>query len=43
MGADYNIKNKEGQTAMDIVIEKDDKAALHHLNNPDDLEYYLTI
>ncbi|WP_028330146.1 ankyrin repeat domain-containing protein [Brachyspira alvinipulli] len=43
MGADYNIKNKEGKTAMDIVIEKDDKATLYHLNNPDDLEYYLTI
>ncbi|MCZ9991001.1 hypothetical protein OFQ66_14400 [Brachyspira hyodysenteriae] len=43
MGADYNIKNKEGKTAIDIVIEKDDKATLHHLNNPDDLEYYLTI
>ena len=43
MGADYNIKNKEGKTAMDIVMEKDDKATLYHLNNPDDLEYYLTI
>ncbi|WP_157150874.1 ankyrin repeat domain-containing protein [Brachyspira sp. SAP_772] len=42
MGADYNIKNKEGQTAMDIVIAEDDKAALHHLNNPSDLETYLS-
>uniref|UniRef100_UPI003F4B051F ankyrin repeat domain-containing protein n=1 Tax=Brachyspira catarrhinii TaxID=2528966 RepID=UPI003F4B051F len=42
MGADYNIKNKEGKTAMDIVMEEDDKATLYHLNNPDDLETYLS-
>ena len=42
MGADYNIKNKEGKTAMDIVVEEDDKSALHHLNNPSDLEHYLS-
>ncbi len=43
MGADYNIKNNEGKTAMDIVIENDDKSALHNLNNPSNLEYYLKI
>ena len=42
MGADYNIKNNDGKTAMDIVIAEDDKAALHHLNNPDNLETYLS-
>ncbi|MEI0559937.1 ankyrin repeat domain-containing protein, partial [Brachyspira intermedia] len=42
MGADYNIKNNDGKTAMDIVIAEDDKATLYHLNNPDDLETYLS-
>ncbi|MEI0700924.1 ankyrin repeat domain-containing protein [Brachyspira intermedia] len=42
MGADYNIKNNDGKTAMDIVIAEDDKSALYHLNNPDDLETYLS-
>ena len=42
MGADYNIKNKEGKTAIDIASTRDDSSALHHMTNPSDLEHYLS-
>ena len=42
MGADYNIKNKEGKTAIDIASARDDSSALHHMTNPSDLEHYLS-